>query len=117
MLVLVNVKCKRQRIRGSPSGLIPTVDRVGSSTVRMGGNPHFHLKEVEMFKHKFKVGDKVTVNGKAGVIFTLGHAESVGRNFTICDSSKTTETVELIGYQVNFGNQVKIVKESDINKL
>ena len=70
-----------------------------------------------MFKHKFKIGDKVSVKGQVGVIFTLGHAESKGRNFNLCDHTKTTDNQELIGYQVNFGNKVKIVKESDLTLI
>jgi hypothetical protein len=66
-----------------------------------------------MSTHQFKVGDKVTVNGIAGTIFTLGHAEDKGRKFHTCTHGK--EIAEhLIGYQVNFGNKIKIIKESDI---
>jgi hypothetical protein len=64
-------------------------------------------------QHKFKVGDKVLVNGIPGTIFTLGHAETKGRRFLTCASGKEVEQ-NLIGYQVNFGNKVKIVKECDI---
>ena len=66
-----------------------------------------------MATHKFNVGDQVIVNGVAGTIFTLGHAEATGRKFHTCQPGKELET-RLIGYQVNFGNKVKIIKECDI---
>ena len=66
-----------------------------------------------MSKHIYAVGDKVVVNGVAGTIFTLGHAEATGRKFHTCLPNKELET-RLIGYQVNFGNKIKIVKECDI---
>jgi hypothetical protein len=70
-----------------------------------------------MFKHKFKIGDKVKVEGMEGVIFTLGHAAAKGRKFTTCDSTKECEDQSLIGYQVHFGRRVKIVKESDLTAI
>lgn len=67
-----------------------------------------------MFKHKYSIGDKVIAEGKAGEIFTLGHAEVKGRKFTTCSVGATTENADLIGYQVIIGRKIKIVKESDI---
>lgn len=67
-----------------------------------------------MANHQFKVGDKVIAEGKTGTIFTLGHAAEQGRNFTTCDSTKEISNANLIGYQVNFGGKIKIVKETDI---
>ena len=66
------------------------------------------------FRHKYKIGDKVIVEGKLGTIFTLGHAETKGRRFNTCSPGTETDNQELIGYQVHFGNKVKIIKESDI---
>lgn len=62
---------------------------------------------------KFKIGDKVSVKGVKGVIFTLGYAKAASRDFTICDANTVVED-ELRGYQVHLGSKIAIVKESDI---
>ena len=62
---------------------------------------------------KYKIGDKVSVNGVDGVIFSVGYAKKDSRDFTICDASRAV-LEELRGYQVNLGRHIRIVKESDI---
>lgn len=68
-------------------------------------------------KHKFKVGDKVSVAGVAGTIWKLGYATPKSRKFTICESGHEVESEDLIGYHVDLGRKIKIVKECDITKL
>jgi hypothetical protein len=67
-----------------------------------------------MFKHKYRIGDKVVALGKLGEIFTLGHAAVKGRNFTVCKEGTETDNADLIGYQVIIGRKIQIVKETDI---
>jgi hypothetical protein len=66
------------------------------------------------YKHKYKIGQQVKIDGIPGVIFTLGHAATKGRKFTTCDASKEIDDPSLLGYQVHYGNKIKIIKECDI---
>ncbi len=65
-------------------------------------------------KHKFKIGDTVSVAGVQGNIFTLGYATNNTRKFTICPPGTEVPDENPLGYQINFGHKIKIIKESDI---
>jgi len=54
------------------------------------------------------------VKGVAGTIFTLGYAVTGTRDFNICSHGTEVIDENPLGYQVNFGRKVKIIKESDI---
>jgi len=68
-------------------------------------------------KHKYKVGDKVIVEDKQGTIFTIGYATAKSRKFTVCDPTKEIDESNPLGYQVQLGRFIKIVKESNITKI
>lgn len=65
-------------------------------------------------QHKYKIGQTVKVNGVSGTIFQVGYATPNSRNFTICEHGTEVADASLIGYHINLGRKVKIVKESDI---
>jgi hypothetical protein len=67
-----------------------------------------------MFKHKYKIGESVFVNGVAGRIHSLGHAVPKSPKFIICNDKKEIDDESLIGYQVEFVGKIKIIKETDI---
>lgn len=71
----------------------------------------------EMFKHKFKIGEKVIVKEREGVIHTLGFATPGSSKFTTCSDKKEVSDEHLLGYQVAFSNSIKIVKETDVEKI
>ena len=70
-----------------------------------------------MATHKFKVGDRVIVEGVFGNIYTQGYATQNTTNFHVCPEGTEVADPNMLGYQVMMNYSIRIIKESDIKPL
>jgi hypothetical protein len=68
-------------------------------------------------KHKFKVGDRVLSEGIPGTIFTIGYATPNTSDFSVCKAGAEIPDTHPLGYQVDVGHKIKIMRESDLTAL